>query len=157
MAALALVCARSAIAVLDGTAPWYDKRLLWVTGGLWALIGLVLGGAAAYLPIHFGGETSWHTWFFISFALYLLATTAAAIAAWRNTTSCPAVDTCWFLGHEQVLAKMSTKDPTLGSVRTSLHTFARAPTGEWEGAGASAASPGRGTYVKIKSQGGVPV
>ena len=77
--ALALVCARSAIAVLDGTAPWYDKRLLWVTGGLWALIGLVLGGAAASLPIHFGGETSWHTWFFISFALYLLATTAAAM------------------------------------------------------------------------------
>ena len=63
------------------------------------------------------------------------ATTAAAIAAWRNTTACPAVDTCWFLGHEQVLAKMSTKDPTLGSVRASLHTFARAPTGEWEGAG----------------------
>ena len=63
------------------------------------------------------------------------ATTAAAIAAWRNTMSCPAVDACWFLGHEQVLAKMSTKDPTLGSVRASLHTFARAPTGEWEGAG----------------------
>jgi 4-amino-4-deoxy-L-arabinose transferase-like glycosyltransferase len=77
--ALALICARSAIAVLNGAAPWYDKRLLWVTGGLWALVGLVLGGAAAYLPIHFGAETSWHTWFFIGFALYLLATTAAAM------------------------------------------------------------------------------
>jgi 4-amino-4-deoxy-L-arabinose transferase-like glycosyltransferase len=38
--ALALICARSAIAVLNGAAPWYDKRLLWVTGGLWALVGL---------------------------------------------------------------------------------------------------------------------
>ncbi|MEQ9557897.1 MAG: glycosyltransferase family 39 protein [Rhodospirillales bacterium] len=77
--ALALVCARSAIAILDGAAPWYDKRALWLTGGLWALVGLILGGAAAYLPIHFGSDTSWHTWFFTLFALYLLATTAAAM------------------------------------------------------------------------------
>jgi 4-amino-4-deoxy-L-arabinose transferase-like glycosyltransferase len=77
--ALALVCARSAIAVLDGAAPWYDKRILWLTGGLWALVGLVLGGAAAYLPLHFGFDSNWHTWFFILFALYLLATTAAAM------------------------------------------------------------------------------
>ncbi|MDT8287901.1 MAG: hypothetical protein RQ748_12395, partial [Elusimicrobiales bacterium] len=77
--ALALVCARSAIAVLDGTAPWYDKRALWLTGGLWALAGLTLGGAAAYLPLHFGFGSTWHTWFFTLFALYLLATTAAAM------------------------------------------------------------------------------
>ncbi|MAN79827.1 MAG: hypothetical protein CMM77_11205 [Rhodospirillaceae bacterium] len=77
--ALALVCARSAIAVLDGAAPWYDKRVLWLTGGLWALVGLILGGVAAYLPLHFGFESNWHTWFFILFALYLLATTAAAM------------------------------------------------------------------------------
>jgi len=77
--ALALVCARSAIAILDGAAPWYDKRALWLTGGLWALVGLVLGGAAAYLPLHFGFDSNWHTWFFILFALYLLATTAAAM------------------------------------------------------------------------------
>ncbi len=77
--ALAMICARSAIAVLDGKAPWYDKRLLWVTGGLWALVGLILGGAAAYLPIHFGADANWHTWFFGLFALYLLATTAAAM------------------------------------------------------------------------------
>ena len=77
--ALALVCARSAIAILDGAAPWYDKRALWLTGGLWALVGLILGGAAAYLPLHFGFDSNWHTWFFILFALYLLATTAAAM------------------------------------------------------------------------------
>jgi len=77
--ALALVCARSAIAILDGAAPWYDKRVLWLTGGLWALVGLTLGGAAAYLPLHFGAETNWHAWFFALFALYLLATTAAAM------------------------------------------------------------------------------
>ena len=77
--ALALVSARSAIAILDGAAPWYDKRVLWLTGGLWALVGLILGGAAAYLPLHFGAETNWHTWFFALFALYLLATTAAAM------------------------------------------------------------------------------
>jgi 4-amino-4-deoxy-L-arabinose transferase-like glycosyltransferase len=77
--ALALICARSAVAVLDGTAPWWDKRALWVTGGLWALVGLALGGAAAYLPLHFGFDANWHTWFFALFALYLLATTAAAM------------------------------------------------------------------------------
>ncbi len=77
--ALALVSARSAIAILDGAAPWYDKRVLWLTGGLWALVGLILGGAAAYLPLHFGFDSNWHTWFFILFALYLLATTAAAM------------------------------------------------------------------------------
>ena len=77
--ALALVCARSAIAILDGKTPWYDKRALWLTGGLWALVGLVLGGTAAYLPLHFGFEPTWHTWFFALFALYLLATTAAAM------------------------------------------------------------------------------
>jgi len=77
--ALALLCARSAIAILDGRAPWYDKRVLWLTGGLWALVGLALGGAAAYLPFHFGFESNWRTWFFALFALYLLATTAAAM------------------------------------------------------------------------------
>ena len=77
--ALALVCARSAIAILDGKADWFDKRALWVTGGLWALVGLVLGGAAAYLPVHFGADTNWHTWFFALFALYILGTTAAAM------------------------------------------------------------------------------
>ena len=77
--ALALICARSAVAVLDGAAPWFDKRILWVTGGLWALVGLALGGAAAYLPVHFGAGTSWHTWFFGLFALYVLGTTAAAL------------------------------------------------------------------------------
>ncbi|MCF3628088.1 glycosyltransferase family 39 protein [Thalassospiraceae bacterium LMO-SO8] len=77
--ALALICARSAMAILDGKAPWYDKRALWLTGGLWALVGLTLGGAAAYLPLHFGLDPTWRTWFFALFAVYLLATTAAAM------------------------------------------------------------------------------
>ena len=105
-------------------------------GGLWVApllaAGALLLAAAVFTRVYAEGERA-------SSAREARqgdeATTAAAIAAWRNTTSCPAVYTCWFLGHEQVLAKMSTKDPTLGSVRTSLHTFARAPTGEWEGAG----------------------
>jgi len=50
-----------------------------VGGGRWGVVGLVLGGAAAYLPLHFGFDSNWHTWFFILFALYLLATTAAAM------------------------------------------------------------------------------
>lgn len=77
--ALALICAWSAAAVIGGAAPWFNKRALWITGGLWALIGLALGAAAVYLPIHFGATATWHTWFFVLFPLYALVTSAAAM------------------------------------------------------------------------------
>ncbi len=79
--ALALMTAAALVTILKHERPWFGRKTLVAAIGLWTFIALTLGGAAAYLPIHFGAEVDWPTALFV---LLPIATTAAVIQAMRR-------------------------------------------------------------------------
>lgn len=62
-------------------------------------------------------------------------TTAAAVAAWSTVSAVQGVAACDFLSEGELLATTTQKDLALGTVRRSLQSFTRAPSGAWAGSG----------------------